>query len=143
MPARKKSKSKGKTKRSGGNRRRGKGNIGGKGRAGRGKRASHRKQEFLKKKDRLGKKGFKRPQTLKEEKETINVGKINEKAREWVEEGLAEKKEEGILLDISELGYDKVLGRGGVNKNLIIEGKEFSEKARDKIEKAGGKIKKK
>lgn len=35
----------------------------------------------------------------------------------------------------------KILGKGEINKPLIVEGCQFSKKAREKIEKAGGQIK--
>lgn len=138
--ARKRKKGSRKTNTTSGNYRKGKGHKGGSGRAGRGKRAAHRKQAFLKAGLKLGKKGFKRPQSLTEEKTTINIGKINEKSEELLEMGAAEKKGDKILVNLDKLGYDKVLGKGRVSKPLVIKAKNFSKKAKEKVKGAGGKI---
>lgn len=140
--ARKRKKKSRKTNTTSGNYRRGKGHKGGAGGAGRGKRASHNKQAFLKAGLRLGKKGFKRPQSLVKEKEAINIGRINEKIGEWAEAGTAEKEGGSFLLNLNELGVDKVLGKGRVDKPLIIKASEFSSKAEEKIKEAGGKLEK-
>ena len=42
-------------------------------------------------------------------------------------------------INVSELGYDKVLGSGRLTQPLIIKASMFVEKAKQKIEKAGGK----
>ncbi|NIP67117.1 50S ribosomal protein L15, partial [Candidatus Bathyarchaeota archaeon] len=52
----------------------------------------------------------------------------------------AEKTEAGIKIDLSKLGYNKLLGRGQVTHPLIVEVESHSESAAEKIEKAGGKI---
>lgn len=139
--ARKREKGSRKTNTTSGNYRRGKGHRGGFGGAGRGKRASHRKQAFIKAGLKLGKKGFKRPQNLIKEKRTINIGELCEKSKELVEAGFAEEKNGSIMIDLEEMGIDKVLGKGRVNEPLTIKAKNFSKKAKEKIKEAGGKIK--
>ncbi|MEM3412157.1 MAG: uL15 family ribosomal protein [archaeon] len=42
-------------------------------------------------------------------------------------------------VNILDLGYEKVLGGGKIDKPLIIKAKAFTAKAKEKIEKAGGK----
>ena len=44
-------------------------------------------------------------------------------------------------INLTELGYDKLLGTGTLNKKYIIQVKSFTKKAKEKIEKAGGQIK--
>ncbi|HIQ39290.1 MAG TPA: 50S ribosomal protein L15, partial [Methanothermococcus okinawensis] len=49
------------------------------------------------------------------------------------------KVEDGkIVVDVTELNYEKVLGRGKISCPMIIKAIEFSEKAKEKIEAAGG-----
>lgn len=112
------------------------GNKGGIGQAG-----SH-KHHWLKTQQadplHFGKHGFKRPSNLKEEVETINVGELDEHSEELLEEGLAEKEEDKIVIDASELNFDKVLGSGQVTKPLKVIADNFSESAKKKLEESGG-----
>lgn len=97
---------------------RGKGEKGGRGFAGAGK---HKKVSL---KGRWGRYGFKRHNVIKEKK-TINVGELN--------------KFEGEV-NLKEMGYDKLLGAGYVNKPLNVIVDEATKKAVEKIESAGGKV---
>ena len=49
------------------------------------------------------------------------------------------KKLNKTEIDISELGYDKVLSTGNLTKPLTIKAKKFVERAKQKIESSGGK----
>lgn len=75
--------------------------------------------------DHFGSKGFFNP--TRKEKKAINIEKLD----------MLEK--DGIV-DLSELGYDKLLSRGNVTKKLNVRVGSASKKAREKIEKADGKI---
>ena len=51
------------------------------------------------------------------------------------------KKDEGKkLIDLDQLGYGKLLGNGRVNGSYTVKIKFYTEKAKLKIEKAGGEI---
>jgi len=107
---------------------RGKGSKGGKGYAG-----SHKhKWTYIVKyePDHFGKHGFVPPR--KKQIKTINVGEL--------ENVLKRLNLESNEIDLSELGYEKLLGKGKVTKPFIIKVKEFSERAKNKIESAGGMI---
>ncbi len=97
--------------------RRGKGIKGGRGRAG---AWDHKKHLSLS----IERKGFRPPK--KKSLRTINVGEL-------------ERIAEGNEIDLTKLGYDKVLGRGTISTPLTVIAPQFSEKAKEKIEKAGGK----
>jgi len=43
-------------------------------------------------------------------------------------------------INLKELGFDKIIGTGKVTKTLIIKNAQFTDIAKQKIEKAGGKI---
>ncbi|MFH1592535.1 MAG: uL15 family ribosomal protein [Candidatus Woesearchaeota archaeon] len=107
---------------------RGAGNRGGRGMAGSGKRADTKKPTIIKLygyQKYFGKRGFNRPQKVREELKIINVGDLN-----------FEKKE----VNLAELGYDKLLGKGKPDKAYAVTVKSCSNLAKEKIEKAGGSI---
>jgi len=97
-------------------RHRGKGHKGGKGRAGAGKH-KHLKHEW-------GRRGFIR-HGVKREIKTINVEDLN--------------RFEGEV-NLTEMGYDKLLGSGSLNKPLKVVVKEATERAMEKIKEAGGEV---
>jgi len=106
--------------------RRGGGSLGGRGNAG---LLKHKKFRMLKyQRERLGKHGFKSLKQKGFKPNTVTLN-LNDLVR------LAEGKE----IDLTSLGYDKVLGSGKVTVALTVKAKAFSEKAKEKIEKAGGK----
>lgn len=104
---------------------RGAGSRGGRGMAG---SFDHKRIKIIKSNpERYGKKGFKRKQsnTFK----TINLKQIDSLSIK-----LGKKN-----INLSELGYEKVLGTGKITRSLEIVALSFSESARAKIEEAGGK----
>ncbi|MHA1693789.1 MAG: uL15 family ribosomal protein [Candidatus Helarchaeota archaeon] len=86
--------------------------------------------------DYFGKKGFKRPPDKQIKIKTINVGEINR----LIEKNLIEKEEKFFTLNVVELGFGKVLGKGTLNFPVKITAKSFSKKAVEKINNAGGQI---
>ncbi len=103
---------------------RGKGSRGGKGWAG---SEGHRMTHILKyARDRIGKHGFtaKTTKTLK----TINLNQVAKLVGK-------EKK-----IDLTAMGYDKLLGAGEIKAALEIKIDYFSAGAKEKVEAAGGKI---
>ena len=111
-----------------GNRNHGKGNTknnrgsgckGGKGRAG------SFKHKFTKYYVTIGTKITQKP---KPKPRTINLGDLDL---------LVKNKTE---INLKELGYDKILAKGKLTKKLIIKNAVATEKAKEQIEKMGGKI---
>jgi len=49
-----------------------------------------------------------------------------------------EKKDDKVLIDLIDLGYDKLLGDGEIEHPYYVIAKSFTKSAKDKIEKAGG-----
>lgn len=88
--------------------------------------------------DHYGKYGFKRPQKTIYKFKPINLDFIDEKADELVLNGLADKENGKIVVDVTKLGYNKVLGKGKINQPLLIKSPKFSQTAINKIEEAGG-----
>ena len=106
-------------------RRRGAGNRGGRGNAGVGKKGSQKVTKLLAQGRKLGKKkGFVHH---KSPIKSINLGEL----MKYVKNG---------VVDALKLGYEKVLGKGKVLPGVTVKAKYFSEKAKQKIEQAKGKI---
>jgi len=90
--------------------------------------------------DYFGKEGFKRPKCLLKNIKPINVGELCEMADKLVEAGLAKVENELYVINVRDLGYNKVLGEGKVTKPLQIVTPMITESAKEKIEAAGGKV---
>lgn len=116
--------------------RRGAGHKGGKGKAGAGKH--HWTTTVIENKNYFGKHGFKRPQKTIHKFNPVNLSFLNEKAEQFVENGIATKEGDSIVIDVTELGYNKVLGKGNLTNTLTIKSPAFSASAKNKIEEAGG-----
>jgi len=86
----------------------------------------------------FGKYGFKRPQKTVFKFQTVNLDYLDEKAQELLKNGQATEENDKIVIDVTELGYNKVLGRGKLTQALLIKSPLFSESALRKIEEAGG-----
>jgi large subunit ribosomal protein L15 len=100
---------------------------GGGSRGGRGFSGMHKHRFSMvvsKQPEWYGKKGF---HSIKPRDKTINVGDLIKIAK-------------GTEIDLKALGYDKLLARGHINKAYTVKAVRFTEKAKTKIEKAGGKI---
>jgi large subunit ribosomal protein L15 len=107
---------------------RGAGSRGGRGKAGYHK---HKKSWIIKNEpDYFGKRGFKVPEGAKKQISSITLKDID----------LLAKKLNKTEIDVSELGYDKVLSTGKITQPLTIKAKKIVEKAKKKIEEAGGKV---
>lgn len=106
---------------------RGAGSRGGRGMSGLMK---HKKSWMLKYDPKhFGRVGFKIPRAVKKEIKSINLKDIDNLAS-------ASGKTE---LELSALGYQKVLSAGRLTRALTIKAGKFTGKAKEKIEKAGGK----
>ncbi len=123
-----------------GKKHRGAGHRGGRGKAGSGKRGQQKKSYYLSKGIKaLGKSGIRnklKPVTLN----AINVQDISLRLEKWIVEGKIKKTNNVFQVDLTALGYDKLLGAGKISRPVEIKVNSFSKKAEDKILKAGGKI---
>ena len=109
---------------------RGKGSRGGRGKAGLHK---HKWSWVLKyEPNHFGKKGFKPPLAVRRKPATINLEELDLLLRQKGYE-----KE----VDLEELGYQKLLGKGKLSRPVTIKVKSASKLAKKKVEKIGGVIK--
>jgi large subunit ribosomal protein L15 len=82
--------------------------------------------------DYFGKNGFTSPQSVHRHENTINLKKVEEIART----SPGEKPQ----INLTALGFTKLLGTGMVTKPLSIKVASYSKSAAEKIEEAGGEI---
>ncbi|HYA77613.1 MAG TPA: uL15 family ribosomal protein [Verrucomicrobiae bacterium] len=75
----------------------------------------------------FGKNGFTSPQSLHRQVNTINLKKLEEIAKTG-------------HINLTALGYTKLLGTGKVTKPLTVHVSSYSKSAAEKIKKAGGEI---
>jgi large subunit ribosomal protein L15 len=81
--------------------------------------------------------GFKPPSSLKLGSATINVGELQDLAKKVL--GL-DVNLNGAELNLTELGINKLLGRGNIDIGLKIKVGSSTSSAKEKIEGAGGSI---
>ena len=105
---------------------RGSGNRGGKGMAGSGKRSHNKKNLIIKLygHEYFGKHGFIVPPEVRRNVKAINIKDLPHES----------------FVDLAALGYDKLIAKGTPTMKQEIKVAMCSAKAKEKIEKAGGKI---
>jgi|SRR3972149_5290309 len=87
----------------------------------------------------FGKKGFTSPKSLKHKENIINIAKLDEISTKHSTEKEGEKEGKQHI-DLTSLGYTKLLGTGQTTKALIVNILSCSKTAAEKIKKAGGQI---
>lgn len=129
---------------------RGAGNRGGRGNAGSGKRSDHKKPSYWdntkpmrpgqkRGQDYFGKHGFYSVQqtiTI-----PINVRELDKLLLRWTAEKRVIKSADTYTVDLSSLGYTKLLGAGKITKRVLVSVKRASPQAIEKIAAAGGQVK--
>jgi len=80
----------------------------------------------------FGKNGFTSPQSLHSHENPINLKKL--------EEIIKISQQEKPEVNLTAMGYTKLLGNGKITKPLTIQVASYSKSAAEKIKKAGGEI---
>jgi large subunit ribosomal protein L15 len=116
------------------------GHKGGKGMSGSGKRADHKKTLITKLygNEYFGKKGVTSKKTKRDIRKRINLQQIEFNLEGYIKKGLAKKTPSGTEINLKKY---KILGKGEIKEKLIINAKEASKSAIEKVKKAGGEIK--
>lgn len=84
--------------------------------------------------------GFKRPVEAIEEVIGVNVSELDTVLPRLVETGDATKEGDAFAVDLSKIGIDKLLGAGQVRSKINVTVASATDRARSKIEEAGGTI---
>jgi len=87
-----------------------------------------------------GKHGFKQPETITVEWRPINAGKLAEIIKELKKEGKAKEEAGKYVINLLDIGYNKLLGGGEVDIPMVVYTPVASRLAVEKIEKAGGEV---
>jgi large subunit ribosomal protein L15 len=118
--------------------RRGAGSRGGRGRAGSGKRSGHKKNLF----SPIGQHGF--TSIYQQEERVVNLSYFTpERVPQLLQQGKAKKEGEYIVIDVQQLGYQKVLGTSSpqaLHLKLKLIALAWSKQAEERITAAGGVI---
>ncbi len=83
-------------------------------------------------------KGFKRPQSVVGQPITINVSQLRLLKERLIKDGV---EKGGKALDLTALGYDKLLGSGACQGAWEVTVEAATPRAIQKVEEAGGKVK--
>jgi large subunit ribosomal protein L15 len=118
---------------------RGAGHRGGRGLSGSGKRSDQRKTSLWKDKKYFGKYGFTSKSRMPD-MVPINIKTLEDRAEALVKKGLVKFENGAYVLDLADLGYNKLLSAGNATKKLIITTAYATEKAVEKVKKAGGDV---
>jgi len=103
-------------------------------------KSHHWLQVITGKRSPIGKRGFVRPPTTVRKLKTINVSHLEAMVPRLLKENKVTKEKNLYKIDLTQLGYEKLLGQGEVTLPLEITVEEASERAIEKIEQAGGKV---
>ena len=117
---------------------RGAGSRGGRGMAGSKKHKWQHVSKFMP--GYFGHRGFSRPQEVVHIDKTLNVGVLDAGIEKMVANKLASKSAGSYSVNLSDLGFDKLLGAGPVKNKLNVTVEKCSAKAAEKIVAAGGKV---
>lgn len=115
---------------------RGGGSKGGRGKAGMHKHKWIRTVKY--EPEHFGKRGFKRPREVVRKPKTINLDELDKLVEKLLADKKLKKEKGKIKVNLKDLGYEKLLGRGKIKHTLIVEAKYFSKIAKKKLEEAGG-----
>ena len=85
--------------------------------------------------DYFGKHGFTSPKSLKHKENIINIKKLDELSTR-----ISTEKKGKLRIDLTSLGYTKLLGTGKTSKALIVNVASCSKSADEKIKSAGGEV---
>jgi len=88
--------------------------------------------------DYFEKRGFVSPKSLGRDVNAINVGELDEMSQKIIPKKKAAGKT--VVIDLKELGYDKLLGRGEITRPIHVKVSSCSESAAKKIDAAGGQV---
>jgi len=107
--------------------------------AGTGKRADTKKPSIWKDTKYFGKYGF--TSVKVDPPREVTLSALKDLLPELLEAGIASKEKDTYVLDLSKVGYDKVLAKGKFDIKLRLKARYASRGAVEKIKAAGGEIK--
>ena len=118
--------------------RRGAGNRGGRGNAGTGKRGDAKKPCIWKNSEYFGKMGFK----IKGAKKIncVTTSYLNENCDNLLLNKKIKKENDFYVVDLKDLGFNKLLSKGKLTKKFKIKVESASKKVIETVKKSGGEV---
>lgn len=116
---------------------RGSGNRGGKGNAGTGKRADQNKPSIWQE-EYFGKHGFTHRGAVVHK--AVNVEYLDQNIEKLVKLDVAKPQNGSFAVNIANLGFDKLLGKGRATKKLVVTADYASSRAVEAVKEAGGEV---
>ena len=114
---------------------RGHGKRGGRGNAGLHK---HKFKSLVKyAPDHFGRHGFKRPPEILKEEHIINLRTIETNFEKWKNTGYIKEEQGKFVVDLTALGYTKLLGTGKLTRPMIIKVEKVSRNVEEKLKENG------
>lgn len=92
--------------------------------------------------DWFGKHGFRNPNPtiVKKEIKAINLKELSEKVEELLRENKLKLENNSVVVDLVELGYNKLLGEGSLSRPMKIVTPRATKTAIEKVREAGGEV---
>ncbi len=118
---------------------RGKGHKGGAGKSGHGKRTNPKEPAIWKDTKYFGKYGFIK-KNIKIKINPVNIRFLDENIEKFSESKQAKKENDAYIINLKDLGFNKLLGSGKVSRKLIITTLYASSRAAEAVKKAGGDV---
>jgi large subunit ribosomal protein L15 len=87
-----------------------------------------------------GKKGFTPVAPVKDEGRTMNLIQLSVLVDRLTAEKKAQLAGEKVVIDLTELGYRKLLGAGSISRPVQVKVDKCSEAAAKKLKEAGGEL---
>ena len=90
----------------------------------------------------FGKRGFKTPQSIRGKPNAINISQLDQLTDKLTQQKQLTKTKAGKtpIIDLTALGYQKLLATGKLTKPITVKVNSYSESAAKKIQEAGGQI---
>lgn len=86
----------------------------------------------------FGVRGFKRPACIVEKVNSINLRDIDENLDRFVSNDIVKFENNKYIINLTDMGYDKLLGSGRVTHPMVVTVKKCSKSAAEKVNGAGG-----
>lgn len=118
---------------------RGAGHRGGRGAAGSGKRGDCKKPSIWKNKKYFGIHGF-TSHVQRSLAKPVNLSYIEAKIETLMKKGLATKNNDTYIINLNDLGFQKLLSKGIITKKYKINCDFATEKSIEKVKKNGGEV---
>ena len=104
------------------------------------KRGDAKKPSIWANKNYFGKRGFKKKGASNSLLKAVNLSYLEEHLDTFLKEKKIVEKDGAYIIDLAQLGFDKLLGKGKLTKKFHVKARSASKKAEDKIKALGGEI---